>query len=163
MAVHQYLVEIGIFTGLPIKLPVKRFYQFTSKKCFTGKSKLNYIFQILEVNWVEHIQLDNKRHCESWFLFWMVKKGFINRFVLKYVARDCYRLIWKSGISCVLFGVFYNIHDFANCSKLFYAKTNYFWMFLSIFTIYQVLPVKLFYQFLPYFTTGKVNFKNSDP
>ena len=25
-------VEIGIFTGLPVNLPVKLFYQFTSKK-----------------------------------------------------------------------------------------------------------------------------------
>ena len=59
--------------------------------------------------------------------------------------------------------MFYHIHDFANCSRLFYAQTHYFWMFLSIFTIYQVLPVKLFYHFLPDFTTSKVNFKNSDP
>ena len=58
---------------------------------------------------------------------------------------------------------FYNMHAFSNCSRLFHAKTHYFWMFLNIFTIFQVLPVKCFYQFLPDFTTGKVNFKNSDP
>ena len=61
------------------------------------------------------------------------------------------------------FKIFYNMHDFADCSRLFYAKPHNFWMFLRMFTIYQVLPVKLFYHFLLYFTTGKVNFKNSDP
>ena len=34
-------LEIGIFTGLLVNLPVKLFYRFTSKKLFTGKPKVS--------------------------------------------------------------------------------------------------------------------------